>query len=166
MFPFVSSVNRFGLFIPSIHQVHIFLDQERIACHARGLREYAYTTQSDHVSSSHRFVSEWTPEKFLIWADRISPDVQAYIASILNQKGYPEQAYKSCIGILSMEKKVGRERLIKAIQRAVFYNIYNYKAIKKIIEGGLDILFDQEQTATNQTIIPFHENIRGKEHYQ
>lgn len=146
--------------------MHIFLDQERIACHTRGLREYAYTTQSDHVSSSHRFVSEWTPEKFLSWAGRISPDVQAYIAFILNQKVYPEQAYKSCIGILSMEKKVGRERLIKAVQRAVFYNIYNYKAIKKIIEGGLDILFDQEQVATAQTSIPFHDNIRGKEHYQ
>lgn len=152
--------------IYTIHQVHIFLDQERIACHVRGLREYAYTTDSDHLSSSHRFVSEWTPEKFLSWAGRISPDVQAYIAFILNQKIYPEQAYRSCIGILSMEKKVGRERLIKAVQRAVFYNIYNYKAIKKIIEGGLDILFDQEQTASNQTTIPFHENIRGKEHYQ
>jgi hypothetical protein len=111
-------------------------------------------------------VSEWTPEKFLSWAGRISPDVQAYIAFILNQKVYPEQAYRSCVGILSMEKKVGRERLIKAVQRAVFYNIYNYKAIKKIIEGGLDILFDQEQVATAQTSIPFHDNIRGKEHYQ
>jgi hypothetical protein len=86
-------------------EVHIFLDQERIALHTRGLKEFAYTTQADHLSSSHRFVSEWTPEKFITWAERISPDVKAYITFILQQKIYPEQAYKSCIGILSMERK-------------------------------------------------------------
>jgi transposase len=146
-------------------EVHIFLDQERIATHPRGLRPHGYTTQSDHLSSSHRFVSEWKPEKFLAWADRISPEVKEYITHILEKKIYPEQAYKSCVGILSMEKKVGNERLIKAVQRALFYKIYNYKAIKKIIEGGLDTLFDQEQSRKEPSIIPVHENIRGKEHY-
>lgn len=150
----------------TISEVHIFLDQERIAFHSRGLKEFGYTTLADHLSSSHRFVSEWTPEKFINWADRISPDVKAYITYILDQKIYPEQAYKSCVGILSMEKKVGAQRLVRAVQRATYYQIYNYKAIKKIIEGGLDILFDQEQAAPVQASLPFHDNIRGKDHYK
>jgi hypothetical protein len=61
---------------------------------------------------------------------------------------------------------VGSLRLIQAVQRATFYQIYNYKAIKKIIEGGLDILFAQEQNAPQQASLPFHENIRGKEQYK
>jgi hypothetical protein len=65
-----------------------------------------------------------------------------------------------------MEKKVGAQRLIRAVRRATYYQIYNYKAIKKIIEGGLDILFDQEQAAPVQASLPFHENIRGKDHYK
>lgn len=150
----------------TISEVHIFLDQERIAVHPRGLKEFGYTTVPDHLSSSHRFVADWTPEKFISWADRISPDVKAYITYILGQKLYPELAYKSCVGILSMEKKVGAQRLIRAVQRATHYNIYNYKAIKKIIDGGLDILFDQEQAAPVQASLPFHDNIRGKDHYQ
>jgi len=150
----------------TISAVNIFLNQERIAVHSRGIKDYVYTTISDHLSSTHRFVSEWSPEKFITWADKISPDVKAYITHILQQKVYPEQAYKSCIGILSMEKKVGTQRLINAIQRATFYQIYNYKAIKKIIEGGLDILYAQEQLTPVQTTIPFHENIRGKDYYK
>jgi transposase len=150
----------------TISEVHIFLDQERIAVHPRGLKEFGYTTVPDHLPSSHRFVSDWTPEKFISWAERISPDVKAYISYILAQKIYPELAYKSCVGILSMEKKVGAQRLIRAVQRATYYQIYNYKAIKKIIDGGLDILFDQEQAAPVQASLPFHDNIRGKDHYQ
>jgi transposase len=150
----------------TISEVHIFLDQQRVAVHPRGLKEFGYTTLADHLSSSHRFVSDWTPEKFINWAERISPDVKAYICYILEQKMYPELAYKSCVGILSMEKKVGAQRLIRAVQRATYYQIYNYKAIKKIIDGGLDILFDQEQAAPVQTSLPFHNNIRGKDHYQ
>jgi len=151
--------------IYTIAEVNIFLNQERIAVHIRGLKEFGYTTVDDHMSSSHRFVSEWSPERFIKWAARIDPDVQTYITAILEQKRYPEQAYRSCLGILSMERKVSKERLVNAVRRAAYYQIYNYKAIKKIIEGGLDILFGQEQDTT-QTSLPFHENIRGKEDYK
>ncbi len=69
--------------------VYIFHQQDRIAVHSRGLRPNAYTTQQDHLSSSHRFVAEWKPEKFLSWAERISPEVKDYIAFILQQKICP-----------------------------------------------------------------------------
>ena len=151
--------------IHTLQEVHIFLNQDRIAYHPKGLKPFGYTTHADHLPSSHRFVSEWTPEKFIAWAKRISPEVKTYIEAILNQKSYPEQAYRSCLGILSMEKKVGRERLIKAIERATYYRIFHYKAIKKIIEGGLDRLLDSDQD-TAQTTLPFHQNIRGKDSFQ
>jgi len=146
-------------------EVHIFFNQDRIAYHSKGLKPFGYTTQADHLPSSHRFVTEWTPAKFIVWAERISPEVKDYIEAVLTQKSYPEQAYRSCLGILSMEKKVGKERLIKAIKRAGHYRIFHYKAIKKILEGGLDKLLEGDQDPV-QITLPLHQNIRGKDSFQ
>ena len=81
---------------------------------------------------------------------------------ILYNKTYPEQAYRSCVGILSQEKKVGKQRLIDAIDRAISYGAYNYKIIDRILKGGLDRLKEEEP----QTSLPFHENIRGADSYR
>jgi hypothetical protein len=119
---------------------------------------------AEHLPSEHQFISEWNPDKFLNWADRIDPAVKAYIYQILEAKRYPEQAYRSCVGILSQEKKVGRQRLIDAVNRASYYGIYNYKIIDRILKGGLDRL--KPDVTQEQTRLPFHGNIRGKQHYQ
>jgi transposase len=145
--------------------VSIFHVSDRIAIHGRGIKPFSYTTQGEHLPSTHQFVSQWSPEKFIQWSEKISPTVKTYIEQILGQKNYPEQSYRSCVGILSFEKKVGRERLIKAIERATRYNAYNYKVVKNIIDGKLDMLTEQQMGAQQQNL-PFHENIRGKENYK
>ena len=89
--------------------------------------------------------------------------MQLYILKILDRKQHPEQAYKSCVGILSFAKKVGDERLIKACQRALGYGIYNYKTIQSILEKGMDLYDDDEK---GQLQMPEHDNIRGEHYYQ
>jgi len=145
--------------------VHIFCQNEQIAYHTRGIKPFGYTTIADHLPSSHRFVSEWRPEKFITWGGNIDPVVKTYIEVLLSQKIHPEQAYRSCVGILSLEKKLGKERFIKVIRRGHFYKIYHYKAIMKIVAGGLDMLFDPELEVQADRL-PHHKNIRGKESYQ
>ena len=147
----------------SRHTIEVFYNYERIATHKRVMSPYNYTTDKDHLASSHRFVSEWTPERFLSWAENIHEDVRLYILKVLDRKQHPEQAYKSCVGILSFGKKAGNERLIKACQRALGYGIYNYKTIQQILEKGLD---KNEETESEQLNMPLHENIRGEEYYQ
>jgi transposase len=145
----------------SRHSVEIFYNYERIAIHKRLKSPYNYTTDKEHLASSHRFVSEWTPERFLAWAEGIHEDVRLYILKILDRKQHPEQAYKSCVGVLGFAKKVGNDRLIKACQRALGYGLYNYKTIQKILENGLE----NEQDDNEQLQMPLHENIRGEEYY-
>ncbi|MBA3678573.1 MAG: IS21 family transposase [Sphingosinicella sp.] len=147
----------------SRHTVDIFYHYERIAQHKRMKSPYNYTTDKEHLASAHRFVSDWTPERFLGWASGIHEDVHLYILKILDRKQHPEQAYKSCVGILSFAKKVGNERLIKACQRALGYGMYNYKIIQRILEKGLDKQSDEEN---EQLEMPLHDNIRGEEYYQ
>jgi transposase len=148
----------------SRNTVEVFYHYERIAIHPRTRSPYNYTTEKDHMASAHRFVSDWTPERFLSWANGIHEDVHLYILKILDRKQHPEQAYKSCVGILSFARKVGNERLIKACQRALGYGIYNYKTIQTILEKGMDKLDEAEENKQMQ--MPLHENIRGEEYYQ
>lgn len=143
--------------------VQMFYKYQCIATHERIKSPYNYTTDKDHLASTHRFVSDWTPERFLHWAEGIHEDVKLYILKILDRKQHPEQAYKSCVGILSFGKKVGNERLIKACQRALDYGVYNYKIIRNILEKGLD---KNTQDETEQLEMPLHENIRGENYYQ
>lgn len=147
------------------HDISIFYNKERVGWHKRTIRRFGYTTVKDHLPSTHQFVADWNPDKFVQWAANIHPQVKDYITHILESKVYPEQAYRSCVGILSQEKKVGRDRLIKAVQRAITFQAYNYKTIEKILKGGLDRLHDQEMESI-QVELPFHDNIRGPEQYQ
>ncbi len=143
--------------------MEIYCGYERIALHNRVKSSFHYTTDPDHLASAHRFVTEWTPERFLSWAADIDPDVVVYIQKVLDRKQHPEQAYKSCLGILSFAKKVGNERLIKACQRALGYGIYNYKIIERILKKGLDT--QQEEDELQQLTMPAHDNIRGEQYY-
>src|ERR1035437_5351748 len=145
--------------------VEIYHKYERIALHQRIKGEFNYTTVAEHMASTHRFVSEWSAEKFTSWAASIHPDVKLFIERILEKKHHPEQAYKSCIGVLSFVKKVGKERLINACQRALDYEYYNYKIIQTILEKGLDN--DNETSSeSSQLEMPLHDNIRGENYYE
>lgn len=148
----------------SRHSVEIYYNYERIALHTRTKSPYQYTTEKEHMASTHRFISEWTPERFISWAASIHEDVRLYVLKVLDRKQHPEQAYKSCLGILGFTKKVGNERLIKACQRALGYGAYNYKTIQKILERELDLRDTPDET--DQLKMPFHDNIRGENYYQ
>jgi hypothetical protein len=147
----------------SRHSVEIFYNYERIALHKRVKSPYTYSTEKEHMASTHRFVSEWTPDRFLNWAAGIHEDVRLYILKILDRKQHPEQAYKSCLGVLGFAGKVGNDRLIKACQRALGYGLYNYKTIQKILERGLD---KEDEDENQQLQMPLHDNIRGEDYYQ
>jgi hypothetical protein len=67
------------------------------------------------------------------------------------------------MGILSFEKKVGKQRLINACKRALDFGTYSFKAIQNILENNLDMINDQ--TCEDQEL-PDHNNIRGNIYYK
>jgi transposase len=142
--------------------VEIYYEHERIAFHNREYGQYRYTTISEHLPSTHRFISDWSPEKFLSWASAVGEETEKVISKILETKAHPEQAYKSCVGILSYGKKVGYQRLNQACRRADEFGSYSYRTVKNILTNNYDSLSKEEQ---NQYQSPKHENIRGSEYY-
>ena len=115
------------------------------------------------MASTHQFLTEWTPQRFINWGASIDKHVEVLIVNILEKKQHPEQAYKSCMGILSLEKKVGRDRLINACKRALEFNVYNYKTVLNILERGLDKTNNEQYSIEP---LPEHDNIRGKKYYR
>lgn len=142
--------------------VRVYFHYTQIAAHKRNRTKYHYTTDKEHLASQHRFLTEWTPEKFIQQAEQIHEDVARYIIQVLEHKAYPEQAYKSCSGILSFARRVGSDRLAGACRWADHLGQYNYPIIEEILRKQLDQLTPEDEPAT----IPAHNNIRGKEYYQ
>lgn len=145
-------------------RVDIFYKYERISTHPRQYRKYNYTTTDDHLASSHRYLSDWTPDKFITLGKEIDEEVAVFIQAVIENKQHPEQAYKSCGAILNLARKVGHQRLIMACRRANSYGVYNYAIILQILEKRLDALTDEEQQSLST--MPVHNNIRGRDYYQ
>jgi len=144
-------------------KVDIYYKYERIAFHKRDRRENKYTTIKEHLPSAHQFVAEWTPGKFINRAESYGEEVREYIKAVLQNNQHVEQNYKSCIGILGLGKKYGKQRLAAACRRGSYYSNYSYRVIRNILEKGLDSFPGQSPV---EVTIPEHNNIRGKDYYQ
>jgi transposase len=144
-------------------KVEIYYKYNRIALHPRSKTTYNYTTVKEHLASTHQFITDWTPQRFINWAASIDENVKLFITQLLEKKQHPEQSYKSCMGVLSYAKKVGNQRLSNACKRALDHNIYNYKIIQKILENAYDMLKDEPD---GNAELPKHHNIRGEKYYK
>jgi transposase len=143
-------------------KVEVYYNYQCIASHTRMKSPFNYTTNKEHLASTHRFVSDWTPDKFLSWAEAIDTSVKQYIYTILNKKQHVEQAYKSCVGILALNKEYGQTRLVNACKRGIEYDMYSYKSIQMILKRGLD---KPEEAEQQLPLMPTHNNIRGNNYY-
>ena len=146
--------------------VEIFLCGERIAVHMRGSGNGRHTTIPEHMPSSHRRYGEWTPAKIREEAARIGPMLSLLVEKIIEGRPHPEQGYRSCLGIIGLEKRFGAERLEAAALRALEIQARNYPSVKSILEKGLDKVPVPKSPAEPLGRAPLdHANIRGSRYY-
>lgn len=144
-------------------KVEIYYENERIAYHQRNVAKYQYSTIKDHMPSSHNFVHDWSPQRFQSWASSIGIYTRKLIDNIFDSKKHPEQAYKSCLGVLAYAKKIGADILEKSCRRADEYNSYSYRTVKSIIDSKSYNLYNEAEEAV---FIGKHDNVRGGDYYQ
>ena len=145
-------------------RIEIFYHYECITSHARNYKPYGYTTNEDHLASKHQFRSDWTPDKFIQRATFIGNDARDYIARILEIRQHPEQAYKTCQGILSFAVRLGNDRLNGACRRALYFGDFSYNSIRTILEKRLDL--EPLDTDDEAKKMPGHRNVRGGDYYK
>lgn len=111
---------------------------------------------------SHRAMAEWTPIKIRSEAARIGPMLALLVEKIIESRKHPQQAYRSCIGILRLERRFGAARLEAAALRALEIQACSYPSIKSILEKRLD----QAAVTSPPAHEPIqHDNIRGPTYY-
>lgn len=145
--------------------VEVYYDNARIALHIRKPNSKAYTTIAEHMPPHHQHMHEikgFNKEDLLKQAERIGANTMKAATLILDNSIYIEQNYKSCFGMLMLQKKYGTPRLEAACGRALQGSRINYTMIKNILERGLD----KQLSFLDEQPIPTHDNIRGKDHYQ
>ncbi|MFH1753426.1 MAG: IS21 family transposase [Candidatus Omnitrophota bacterium] len=138
--------------------VEIFYDTRRVASHLRDDTRGRHTTLGEHMPKSHREYLEWSPSRIINWAKTIGEYSAKVVETILTSRGYPEQGYRSCLGILRLAKRYSPERLEAACKRAVAIRGLSYRSIESILKNGLDK--HELPELTPQGAIA-HENIRG-----
>jgi transposase len=145
--------------------VFVSYKTERISTHPRSYKAGAYTTISEHLSSSHQFYQNWSPDYFASLARPYGAQVEAYLTALIDSKPYPEIAYKQCLGILSLAKKFDKPRLNKACARGLGLSRYGYHIIHNILINKMDLV-DEQFSLPEEPIIQEHSNIRGAAYYQ
>ncbi|MDH5172822.1 MAG: IS21 family transposase [Gammaproteobacteria bacterium] len=143
--------------------IECFHRGNRVASHPRSPLKGRHTTVSAHMPEAHRQAGEWSPERLRTWAARIGPATEQLIGTVLASRKHPQQAYRSCLGILRLGKAHSEERLEAACQRALTLGCCRYQSIESILKHRLDEkpLEEQQEPALPGT----HGNIRGPAYY-
>jgi transposase len=115
------------------------------------------------MPSAHRRYAEWTPAKMMDEAAKIGPATVALFEAIMKAKPHPEQGFRSCLGITSLVKSYGPERVEAACRRGNTIGTTTYGSVASILKHGLDRAFAQEAPPDDPPIR--HGNIRGSGYY-
>jgi len=136
----------------------------RVASHARSYHPGAATTVNEHRPQSHQRYLSWTPSRVLDWASKAGSATRAVADSIMKSRRYPEQGYRSCLGLIRLGDRFGQERLEAACARALKFQACSYKRVKSILETGLDRQPDLDPLPAAEPLL--HDNIRGADYFQ
>jgi len=108
--------------------VEICQDNRPIAFH-KLVSAPGYSTSPEHRPAHHRF-----------FAGETSVHTRSLVKAILERAAYPDQSYRSCVGIINLSKKYPLERLDTACRMALSEETHSYRAVKNILEKGCDLI--------------------------
>ena len=144
--------------------VAIYYDNQRVAQHHRDRTPNGYTTTAQHMPADHRFYAEWSKERFQSWARSMGTDVEAFVTRLIDSRPYAPQAFKSCMGVLSLKDSYGAQRLNDACRKALSLGSCSYKRVAAILAQGRE----QEKQPALQFAspgLPEHDNVRGADYF-
>ena len=143
------------------------VDLKLVTIHQRDDTPYTYTQKEAHGLPGHHGSYEKDLEEICQRAGEIDNILLLYLKNVAEQAKYPPKAFRSCRGIMSLEKKYGLDRLVAACACATEGRLYSYNEVKEILGRGDDAAFlSPDEENTEETYEPQkHKNIRGREYY-
>jgi transposase len=145
----------------SERMIEVFHHGKSVAVHPRSFQQGRYSTRPEHLPPNHRFMNELNAESFIQWATSIGPQTKQLITATLKSRTYPEQAYRTCLGILELSNKYPFPLMEQACQSALEARFFSYKVIKE----ELTLIQQQDPQPILETL-PGHKYIRGADYYK
>ncbi|MDQ3534768.1 MAG: IS21 family transposase [Bacteroidota bacterium] len=142
--------------------VYIFFKGNQVAVHIRGFWKGGYTTDKEHLCSQHRNYLDRSPQYYLNQAEKKSTALHQLVMLIFSQDRYPEQLYKTCEGLLGLQRKTEAGLFEKACQIAVQHQNYSYMFVMNVLGNKMT---GQQELLLNKPL-PNHGNLRGREHFK
>jgi transposase len=146
--------------------IEIFYQGSRIASHVRSYKKGGFSTIESHRPPKHQEYLKWNPERFLKWASKIGPYCKDYIQGILTSRRYPEQGYRTCLGVLRLSNSYPHEKMEQACKRALSLQVYSYKIIDSLLKRKREEPVKPEKGSESLSYQHTHENVRGSHYYQ
>ena len=138
--------------------VKIFFRAKLLANHVKS-SGYGYSTNSAHMPERHAAHQKWTPKKLSDWAKSIGTDTQQWVDAQIASREHPEQAYKACLGLLSLSREYSTCRLNTACHLANKESLTRVAQVKSILKSNRDKLVIE--TSEEITLPQEHKNVRG-----
>ena len=143
--------------------VRIFSGYNLIAIHKRSFVKGGYTTDKNHLCSTHQHYLNRCPEYYQNKAHRICEPLGKLVELIFSQNRYPEQLYNGCDGLFSLQRNTHPETFDKACQIAIEHQNYSYRFVQNIIKNKMTETYGEKEKINKA--LPKHKNIRGREYY-
>ena len=144
--------------------VRIYVKGECVATHIRSMRT-GYTTEKEHMGSSHNFYRDRSPEFYIRQATRRSDTLAKLFAAIFENSEIPEIQYRRCDGLLSLQRKTDPVVFEQVCRYALDNGILTYQSIKRVIDTKAYLLNMAPEGNSDSSINIKHVNIRGKNYY-
>ena len=114
--------------------IEVFHHGRRVAAHARP----RHGTQPEYIPSAHRRYAEWTPQRLQRDARGIGPATEALIIAVLARRPYPEQGFRTCLGVLRLFRGLDAARVEVVSLRAMKIGALSYASVASILKHRLD----------------------------
>ena len=148
--------------------VEVLFGSQRVASHARQSTQ-DYTTVDAHLPERHRQHRQWTPGRFLTWAETIGSQTHAVVSHLLHDRPHPEHGYRACLGLHRLARLYGPARLEAACGRAQQLGAPSYRCINNILKRRLEEQPLAETPPGDSDNVddspPPHDNVRGPQYY-
>lgn len=142
--------------------VRVYSKGEQIAVHVRSYQPSGYSTSKEHLCSHHRHYLERSPEYYLKKAKAKSEVLCQLMELLFGQKRYPEQVYRTCDGLLRLQRKAAPQEFDSACRLAIECQSYSYRFVRNVLENNMA---GHAGEPKQEQPLPVHGNIRGRDYY-
>jgi hypothetical protein len=131
--------------------IEVFYHNHRICSHPRLYGCVGqYSTNDAHMPEDHQKYIQWNAERFLSWAEKVGPNTNITVKSILSSHKVEQQGYRSCMALLKLADKYSVQRLESACKKALSYTPHpSFKSVKTILSTGQDKVTEEQTVKTN-----------------